>query len=201
METAEDADPASAGENGKRGKQNMKKTLVLLMTAFLLLACLSGCGEKAPEKEEEVGVEITMENFREYFEFTTFANWDEYYWWLQCGWGLKKEYADRFVATPKDDPLEARIRREEGCGLYRIERDESDPSRYTVGELVDRCVGYTGQWQFEEYRDPATGETRYGFFFWTDNGAFDVDPTAFLVMTEEDFVVEDVLGSLILKAE
>ena len=57
----------------------MKKTLVLLMTAILLLACLSGCGEKEPEKEEEVRVEITMENFREYFEFTTFADWDEYY--------------------------------------------------------------------------------------------------------------------------
>ncbi len=183
----------------------MKRVLVLLMTAVFLLFFLSSCGEKEPEEKKEQRVEITTENFREYFEFTTFADWDEYYWYLQCGWQLKKEYADRFVATPEDDPLEARIRREE-CGLYRIEHDGVDPSRYTVGELVDSCSGYVGIWQFEvyrklgtkeEYRDPATGEARYGFFDWGDNGAFDQDPTAFMVLTEEDFVVEDVAGSLI----
>ncbi len=127
----------------------------------------------ATEKEqytlETEDVEVTTDNFHDYFEYITFMCWDEdafgdikgdpYIW---CGWVLKDEYIGRLAEVSVDIKYSC-----DGATQYQAEVNMNNPANYTltfIKEVKKEEQTYTGNaLTFSTFKSRSEYESKEAF--------------------------------------
>ncbi len=182
----------------------MKKTLLLSLVLLMILT-MTGCGKKTEK------IEITKDNFTDYFEYVTFTHWKRDSFGdiekdsteIYAGWQLKKEFAERVwrdgtvIKYDKEEEILVAKLKGEYLKSYFIKYDDNEPGKYTI-------IGEDEEWSPLEYEcrlftliNPDTKEIHIGFFY-AQHGYVNNDLIA-IIPKEGQITVEKIKGTLILK--
>ena len=159
------------------------------------------------EETNKTEITITEENFKEYFEYVQFSYWeldsfnepDPESLHINSGWALKKEYADAFIEYKKDDRPIVRMKCDGGKIYYKVSFDENDWTKYTVLGYADKeHESFTFDIAMQGFKNPSTGETRWGFFYSTTSSSGPGDVKR-LILNEDEFIIEKMKGTFVIE--